>query len=355
MDYSFSPTPSSGSMMVAAPFDTELNVFQSATTATTGPQPLAAKDITYVAIPELASTRIAQVEAGQAHILDGVSPQLYRASRKPSRTLELGIARETSFLEMIMMNTTKPPFDNQLVRQALMYSIDAQELIDIGLRGRRSHRPLAAASGGPEVHSSPSSSTTSTPRSRRRCCGRPVTTRTTSPCEFQLGVVEWALRKPAGALVRPERSLKEGGFDPLLLVDSIDARWVSDIMKPEEGSDPAKLRRVGGDHRLRGVQLRRQTDCSAVGGAAGRRTPASRRPGVPAKLERVPQRCAWRSRTSTSRTSCTRRPTRSWSPRRVPYRSCSSPSPMPGTSQVAGYQMPQTLGMTLFGVHPSGK
>ena len=82
----------------------------------TGPQPLAAKEITYVVIPDMAS-RIAHVEVGLAQIADGVSPQLYRAI-EDSPNLELGIARETSFLEMIMMNTTKPPFDNQLVRQA---------------------------------------------------------------------------------------------------------------------------------------------------------------------------------------------------------------------------------------------
>ena len=133
-EYSFAPSPSSGSMMVTAPFDTELNVFQRYD-GYEGPQPLAAKDITYAAIPEL-SSRIAQAEAGQVQILDGVSPQLYRAI-EDSPNLELGIARETSFLEMIMFNTTKPPFDNQLVRQALMYSIDAPQLIDRDRAARR--------------------------------------------------------------------------------------------------------------------------------------------------------------------------------------------------------------------------
>ena len=345
MDYSFAPTPSSGSMMVDGPFDTEINTFKRYD-GYEGPQPLAAKDITYLVIPEL-SGRIAQAEAGQVQILDGVSPQLYRAI-EDSPNLSLGVARETTFLEMIFFNTTKPPFDNQLVRQAVMYSIDAPQLIEIGLagEGRIARSPLPPES---DRYREPQMQYNYDPEKSKALLREAGYDPDNAPVQFQLGVVEWAYVYPQAPLLA--QTMQLGGFDPLLLVDSIDARWVSDIMRPEGGGparydawvatigfevftyDPDNLFRGwwGGwaenasfatenvpstlndllDQALEEPDFDKQNDLYA----AANEILVTEAGAVPILFQPIAH--AWHK-------------------------------------SVAGYQMPQTLGMTMFGVHPSG-
>ncbi|MYB43349.1 MAG: ABC transporter substrate-binding protein, partial [Acidimicrobiia bacterium] len=344
-EYSFAPTPSSGSMMIDGPFDTEINTFKRYD-GYEGPQPLAAKDITYLVIPEL-SGRIAQAEAGQVQILDGVSPQLYRAI-EDSPNLELGVARETTFLEMIFFNTTKPPFDNQLVRQAVMYSIDAPQLIEIGLagEGRIARSPLPPES---DRFREPQMQYNFDPEKSKALLREAGYDPDGAPVQFQLGVVEWAYVYPQAPLLA--QTMQQGGFDPLLLVDSIDARWVSDIMRPEDGGparydawvatigfevftyDPDNLFRGwwGGwaenasfatenvpstlndllDQALEEPDFDKQNDLYA----AANEILVTEAGAVPILFQPIAH--AWHK-------------------------------------SVAGYQMPQTLGMTLFGVHPSG-
>ena len=345
MDYSFAPTPSSGSMMVDGQFDTEINTFKRYD-GYEGPMPLAAKDITYLVIPEL-SGRIAQAEAGQVQILDGVSPQLYRAI-EDSPNLSLGVARETTFLEMIFFNTTKPPFDNQLVRQAVMYSIDAPQLIEIGLagEGRIARSPLPPES---DRYREPQMQYNYDPEKSKELLREAGYDPDNAPVQFQLGVVEWAYVYPQAPLFA--QTMQLGGFDPLLLVDSIDARWVSDIMRPEDGGparydawvatigfevftyDPDNLFRGwwGGwaenasfatenvpstlndllDQALEEPDFDKQNDLYA----AANEILVTEAGAVPILFQPIAH--AWHK-------------------------------------SVAGYQMPQTLGMTMFGVHPSG-
>ena len=346
MDYSFAPTPSSGSMMVAAPFDTELNVFKRYD-GYTGPQPLAAKDITYVAIPELAS-RIAQTEAGQTQILDGVSPQLYRAIQD-SPNLELGIARETSFLEMIMFNTTKPPFDNQLVRQAVMYSIDAPQLISIGLQGegRIARSPLP-----PEDprYIEPQMQYNFDPEKSKALLREAGHDPDNAPVQFQLGVVEWAYVYPQAPLLA--QTLQMGGFDPLLLVDSIDARWVSDIMKPEDGG-PARydawVATIGFE------VFSYDPDGLFRGWWSGWAENASfATPGVPSKLDEFLD-AALEEPDFDKQNELYAQANEVLVTEAGAVPILFQPIAHAWNKSVAGYQMPQTLGMTLFGVHPSGK
>ena len=346
MDYSFSPTPSSGSMMVAAPFDTELNVFKRYD-GYTGPQPLAAKDITYVAIPELAS-RIAQTEAGQTQILDGVSPQLYRAI-EDSPNLELGIARETSFLEMIMFNTTKPPFDNQLVRQAVMYSIDTPQLISIGLQGegRIARSPLP-----PEDprYIEPQMQYNFDPEKSKELLREAGHDPDNAPVQFQLGVVEWAYVYPQAPLLA--QTLQMGGFDPLLLVDSIDARWVSDIMKPEDGG-PARydawVATIGFE------VFSYDPDGLFRGWWSGWADNASfATPGVPSKLDEF-LNAALEEPDFDKQNELYAQANEVLVTEAGAVPILFQPIAHAWNKSVAGYQMPQTLGMTLFGVHPSGK
>ncbi len=346
MDYSFAPTPSSGSMMVDGPFDTEINTFKRYD-GYEGPMPLAAKDITYLVIPEL-SGRIAQAEAGQVQILDGVSPQLYRAI-EDSPNLSLGVARETTFLEMIFFNTTKPPFDDQRVRQAVMYSIDAPQLIEIGLagEGRIARSPLPPES---DRFREPQMQYNYDPEKSKALLREAGYDPDNAPVQFQLGVVEWAYVYPQAPLLA--QTMQLGGFDPLLLVDSIDARWVSDIMRPEDGGparydawvatigfevftyDPDNLFRGwwGGwaenasfatenvpstlndllDQALEEPDFDKQNDLYA----AANEILVTEAGAVPILFQPIAH--AWHK-------------------------------------SVAGYQMPQTLGMTMFGVHPSGE
>ena len=344
-EYSFAPSPSSGSMMVTAPFDTELNVFQRYD-GYEGPQPLAAKDITYAAIPEL-SSRIAQAEAGQVQILDGVSPQLYRAI-EDSPNLELGIARETSFLEMIMFNTTKPPFDNQLVRQALMYSIDAPQLIEIGLQGegRIARSPLP-----PEDprYIEPQMQYNFDPDRSKELLREAGHDPDNEPVTFELGVVEWAYVYPQAPLLA--QTLQMGGFNPLLLVDSIDARWVSDIMRPEDGG-PARydawVATLGfevfsydADNLFRGWWSGWAENASFA------------TPSVPSKLDEFLD-AALEEPDFDKQNELYAQANELLVTEAGAVPILFQPIAHAWNKSVTGYQMPQTLGMTLFGVRPSG-
>ena len=345
-EYSFAPIPSSGSMMLAAPFDTSINVFRRYD-GYEGPQPLAAKNITYVVFPEIGS-RIAQAEAGQVQIIDGVSPQFYQAV-EDSSNLELGIARETSFLEMIMFNTTKPPFDNQLVRQAVMYSIDAPQLIDIGLHGegRIARSPLP-----PEDprYIEPKMQYNFDPEKSKALLRAAGYDPDNAPVQFQLGVVEWAYVYPQAPLLAA--SLEQGGFSPQLLIDSIDARWVSDIMRPVDGG-PARydawVATIGFE------VFTYDADNLFRGWWSGWAENASfSTPGVPSTLnillDAALEEPAFDKQNQLYAQANELLVTEAGS---VPI--LFQPLAHAWHKSVAGYQMPQTIGMTLFGVHPSGK
>ena len=334
-EYSTNPVPSSGSMMVAAPFDANINKFRRYD-GYGGPQPLAAVDITYAAIPEV-QTRMVQTEAGQNQIFDGVSPQLYRAI-EDSPNLELGVARATSFLEIIMFNTTRPPFDNQLVRQAAMYSIDAQQLIDIGLagEGRIARSPLPPES---DRFIEPSRQYNYDPgRSLELLAEAGVET----PLDFELGIVEWAYVNPQAPLFAQQ--MKEGGFAPRLLVDSIDARWASDI---EPGNYDAWIATIGFEVFSFDPDMLFRGWWSGLADLANFETP-----GVPALTEFLDLALAESDFDKQNEHYAAANEILLEEAGSVPI--LFQPISHAWHKSVAGYQMPQTLGMTLFGVHPSG-
>lgn len=342
-NYSFSPTPSSGSMMVAAPFDNSINVFRRYDSYE-GPRPLAVREISYVHLPE-ARSRIDHAEVGLVDIIDGIPPQLYRTI-KDSPNLDLGIARETSFLEMIMFNTSKPPFNNQQVRQAVMYSISAPALIDIGLRGegRVARSPLP-----PEDprYIEPSMQYNFDPEKSKALLREAGYDPDQEPLQFELGVVQWAYVAPQAPLLA--LTLQMGGFDPRLLVGSIDARWTSDIMRPVDG--PARydawVFTAGFEVYSYDPDMLFRSWWSGWAENASFATP-----GVPSKLDllldaaldepdfdRQNELYAQANEILVTEAGC------------VPI--LFQPIAHAWNKRIANYQMPQTLGMTLFGVHPS--
>lgn len=89
-------------------------------------------EVVFQPAPE-ASTRVAMLETGEAHIIANVPPEL-----TPRITGSEGIEiREVPSLRMIFVefNPFEPPFDDVRVRQAFNYAIDKDALIDIILDG----------------------------------------------------------------------------------------------------------------------------------------------------------------------------------------------------------------------------
>ena len=341
VDYSYSPTPSSGSMMLAAPLDTKMNVFERYD-GYEGPQPLAAKNITYIAD----QSGIELVEAGEVHILDNVSPQEYGAI-EDSPNLELGIARETSFLEVIMFNTAKPPFDNQLVRQAVMYSIDVPQLIEIGLQGegRIARSPLPPQD---PRYLEPQMQYNFDPEKSRALLRQAGYDPDNAPIQFLLGVPAWAYVYPQAPLLHHQ--LKMGGFDLHVLIDSIDVRWY-EIAPQWDGpaSYDAWIATIGFE------AFGYDPDILFRGWWSGWAENASfATPGVPSKLNELldaalaepdfdKQNQLYAQATEIIVTEAGS----------VPI--LFLPIAHAWNKSIGGYQMPQTLGMTLFGVRPSGK
>jgi peptide/nickel transport system substrate-binding protein len=322
-------------MMVAAPFDPNINKFRRYD-GYEGAQPLAAVDITYAGIPDV-QTRMVQTEAGQNQIFDGVSPQLYRAI-EDSPDLELGIARETSFLEIIFFNTTKPPFDNQLVRQAAMYSIDAQQLIDVGLagEGRIARSPLPSES---KHFIEPTIQYNYDPaKSLELLAEAGVQT----PLDFELGIVEWAYVNPQAPLFAAQ--MKEGGFAPRLLVDNIDARWGSDI---EPGLYDAWIATIGFEVFSFDPDMLFRGWWSGLADLANFATP-----GVAKLTEHLDEALAAPDVAGQAEAYAAANEVLLEDAGSLPI--LFQPIAHAWHKSVAGYQMPQTLGMTLFGVHPSG-
>lgn len=74
------------------------------------------------------ATRATQVQTGEAHIARGIPAANLGLLRDDSNVelLELAVARTT----VLLLNNSRPPFDDPLVRQALQHAVDSQAIVD---------------------------------------------------------------------------------------------------------------------------------------------------------------------------------------------------------------------------------
>jgi peptide/nickel transport system substrate-binding protein len=133
-EFSRNPEVGSGSMIPAPLAQNEIRM--TAYEDYEGVFPINADVARYIFIPE-AQTRIAQLESGQLHITSEIPPALYDAVRN-SENLELGITPldSASTIATAMFNCGKEPFSDQRVRQAFMYAIDRDQLVEVANLGQ---------------------------------------------------------------------------------------------------------------------------------------------------------------------------------------------------------------------------
>jgi len=80
-----------------------------------------------------AATRVAMLQSGEVQYIDGLPPQLVQTI-DAAPNLEV-LSAPTNFLRILQLNTSKEPFTDPLVRQALNYAIDKQVVADVAYNG----------------------------------------------------------------------------------------------------------------------------------------------------------------------------------------------------------------------------
>ncbi len=80
-----------------------------------------------------AATRVAMLQSGEVHYIEGLPPQLV-PTIEADANLEV-LSGPTNFLRILQLNTTKEPFTDERVRQALNYAVDKQVLANVAYNG----------------------------------------------------------------------------------------------------------------------------------------------------------------------------------------------------------------------------
>ena len=80
-----------------------------------------------------AATRVAMLQSGEVQFIEALPPQLVPVI-DAAPGLEV-VTTKTNFLRILQLNTTKEPFTDVRVRQALNYAIDKQQLVDVAVAG----------------------------------------------------------------------------------------------------------------------------------------------------------------------------------------------------------------------------
>ncbi len=80
-----------------------------------------------------AATRVAQLQSGEVQFIEALPSQLIEPL-EAAPNLEI-LVQESTFARTFQMNTSRPPFDDVRVRQALNYAVDKEQLINVVFRG----------------------------------------------------------------------------------------------------------------------------------------------------------------------------------------------------------------------------
>lgn len=80
-----------------------------------------------------AATRVAQLQSGEVQFIEALPSQLVEPLQAVPN-LEI-VVQESTFARTFQMNTSKAPFDDVRVRQALNYAVDKEQLINVVFRG----------------------------------------------------------------------------------------------------------------------------------------------------------------------------------------------------------------------------
>lgn len=80
-----------------------------------------------------AATRVAMLQSGEVQFIESLPPQLV-PTIEADPNLEV-LSTAANFLRIFQMNTSKAPFDDVRVRQALNYAVDKQQLVNVVFGG----------------------------------------------------------------------------------------------------------------------------------------------------------------------------------------------------------------------------
>lgn len=80
-----------------------------------------------------AATRVAMLQSGEVQFIEDLPPQLVDTVKADPK-LEV-VPTKTNFLRILQLNTTKEPFTDVRVRQAMNYAIDKEQLVNVVFKG----------------------------------------------------------------------------------------------------------------------------------------------------------------------------------------------------------------------------
>ena len=216
--FSLDPGVGSGSMINTQPLQqntVSLKRFDNYN----GVLPVNADTATWTYVSDIA-TRIAQLEGGQLHLIQDLGAKNLAALKASSQvTYQASPLEQSTYIETFMFNCGKKPFSDVRVRQAVMYAIDREQLVQIGSLGQAVIADSPLPKSMPE-HVTPSVVYDHDPdkaRSLLKAAGYE------NGFTFELNVSDQAPVQPHAPLLYSQ--LKAVGLNPQLKIAGIDSQF----------------------------------------------------------------------------------------------------------------------------------